>query len=95
MVAKHLGSAQSGNPKRYLKFAEDIEKLKQFSGLTCECGQLDAYLWIAGEYWSWKENSRIKINADLKRQFERLTENPDTEPLLAPLLGIGISGATA
>jgi hypothetical protein len=40
MVAKHLGRAQSQNPKRYLKFAQDIKKLKELAGLTCECSQL-------------------------------------------------------
>lgn len=95
MVRKHLGRAQSQNPKRYLKFAEDIEKLKELGGLTCECAQLDAYLWVAGEYWCWKKNPKLKVSSDLKGHFERLAENPENERTLRNLLGIGVSSASA
>jgi hypothetical protein len=91
MVGKHLGPAQSKNPKRYLKFVEDVQKLKELAGLTCDCAQLDAYLWVAGEYWYWKEHPTVEINADLKAQFERLERNPEDEQTLAALLGIALS----
>jgi len=93
MVAKHLGQAQSQNPKRYLKFVEDIEKLTELAGLTCNCAQLDAYLWIAGEYWCWKENPNLKVSGDLVGHFERFAENPENERTLGDLLGIGTSSA--
>ncbi|MGC2161079.1 MAG: hypothetical protein WA634_04140 [Silvibacterium sp.] len=86
MVAKHLGSAQSNNPKRYLKFAEDIERLKELTGLNCDCAQLDAYLWVAGEYWCWKKDPKLKISTELKRNFERLEQNPENEHALGKLL---------
>lgn len=96
MVGEHLGRAQqSQNPKRYLKFAEDIERLKELAGLTCEWAQLDAYLWVAGEYWCWKKNPREKISADLKGHFKRLEENPEMERTLRNLLGIGASSPSA
>jgi len=96
MVAKHLGRAQgSQNPKRYLKFVEDIEKLKRLAGLTCDCTQLDAYLWVAGEYWCWKKEPQREIDADLKRCFERLGENSENDRTLRDLLGIGASSASA
>jgi hypothetical protein len=95
MVAKHLGAAISRNPERYLGFVENIEKIKELAGLTCNCDQLDAYLWVAGEYWCWKKNQKIEINMDLKRHFERLEEIPGSEPTLRRLLGIGSSAANA
>jgi hypothetical protein len=88
MVAKHLGPAKSQNPKRYLKFAENIERLKRLADLTCDCAQLDHYLWVAGEYWRWKKNPKEEINSDLKYHFERLEENPENEGTLRKLLGL-------
>jgi hypothetical protein len=90
MVERHLGRAKSRKVERYLRFAENMERLKELAGLTCSCDELDAYLWIAGEYWCWKKNPKEKINSDLKRQFERLAENLEEDRLLRNLLGIGV-----
>jgi hypothetical protein len=87
MVAKHLGSMKSKNPKRYLRFSEDIATLKRLAGLTCSCAELDAYLWVAGEYLSWKTNSNLNINGDLKPHFEQLEKDPESERSLRNLLG--------
>jgi hypothetical protein len=96
MVGTHLGpSAQSQSANRYLKFDEDIKKLKECAGLACDCDQLDAYLWTAGEYWRWKQNPKRRINGELKAHFERLGKNPDTERRLAELLGITAGNAVA
>ena len=95
MVGKHLGSMKSVNLKRYLGFNEDIETLKEAAGLTCNCAELDAYLWVAGEYWYWKAHPRTNINGDLKPHFERLAKDPDSEGTLALLLGIGVSAENA
>jgi hypothetical protein len=90
MVAKHIGRIQgSQNPKRYLRFAEDLEKLRGLAGLTCDCAQLDAYLWVAGEYWRWKEDPQVKISADLKLRFERLSDS-EGDRTLRTLLGISV-----
>lgn len=89
MVGKHLGEMKSENPKRYLKFAEDIETLKTMAGLTCNCAELDVYLWVAGEYWYWKAHPRANVNGDLMPHFQRLVEDPEKESNLAVLLGIG------
>ena len=90
MVGKHIGSMKSENPKRYLKFTEDIETLKRLAGLTCSCAELDAYLWVAGEYWYWKAKTRLNISGDLRTHFERLEKDPDSEPTLSSLLGISV-----
>lgn len=90
MAHRHLGRHRSKNPKRYLAFSEDIEKLKELAGLSCDCDQLDAYLWVAGAYWSRKKNPKVKINADLKAHFERLDADPEAEPTLAELLGLSL-----
>jgi len=95
MVGKHLGSMKSENPKRYLRFNEDIETLKEVAGLTCNCAELDAYLWVAGEYWYWKAYPRSSINGDLKPHFERLAKDPESEPTLVALLGIGVTAENA
>jgi hypothetical protein len=90
MVGKHLGSMKSVNSKRYLGFNEDIETLKEAAGLTCNCAELDTYLWVAGEYWYWKAHQRTNINGDLKPHFERFAKDPESEGTLALLLGIGV-----
>ena len=94
MVAKHLGILQSANPKRYLKFAADIVMLKQVAGLTCNCAELDAYLWVAGEYLIWKANPSTKVNGELKPHFEELAKSPENEPALRSLLGLDVSATT-
>jgi hypothetical protein len=90
MLGRHLGpKMQSKDPRRYHKFSEDFETLKRVAGLTCNCAELDAYLWVAGEYWYWKDHPKSSISGDLKVRFENLRGNPSTEPLLVALLGIG------
>ncbi len=89
MLGEHLGSQiQSKDPRRYHKFTEDIETLKRVAGLNCSCAQLDAYLWVAGAYWCWKDRPNESINGDLKVRFENLHRDPATEPTLVALLGI-------
>ena len=88
MVGKHLGQMRSKNPKRYHKFTEDIETLKRVAGLNCSCEDLDSYLWVAGEYWYWKEYPKVQVNTGLKLQFENVLKNPGSEPVLAALLGL-------
>ncbi len=89
MVGLHLGrSMQSKNPKRYLRFAEDIETLKRVAGLQCSCADLDGYLWPAGEYWYWKAHPKTQISSELKPYFETLETNPEKEPDLAKALGL-------
>ena len=95
MVGKHLGHFQSVNSKRYLKFAEAVEALKRAAGLTCDCAELDAYLWVAGEYWSWKVDPKLNISGDLRPNFERLTKDPESERTLCDLLGIAVGFAPA
>ncbi len=87
MAVWHLGQAQSRNPKRYLCFCENIEKLVELAGLTCDCAELDAYLWIAGEYRSWSKNRKREISLDLKPCFEHLQNDPESEPILRNILG--------
>lgn len=93
MLGKHLGrKMQSKDPRRYHRFTEDIETLKQVAGLNCNCAELDAYLWVAGEYWYWKDHPKYRISGDLKRRFENLRGNPSAEPSLAALLEMGTQG---
>jgi hypothetical protein len=87
MAAWHLGQAQSRNPKRYRRFCENVEMLIEFAGLTCDCAKLDAYLWVAGEYRSWSKKRKREISSGLKRRFEGLQNDPESEPALRDLLG--------
>jgi len=93
MVEAHLGLKHSFDPKRYLIFAANVQKLKEVARLTCDWDELDHYLWIAGEYWSWKRNPDVPIY--LRRYFERLKTNPGIEGTLAGLLGIEEKSAIA
>jgi len=96
MVGVHLGKAnRSTEQKRYLKFAKDIENLKALAGLTCNCAQLDAYLWVAGEYWCWKKKPTLDISGNLRDHFERLEDSPKNERILRTLLGIDVNSAGA
>lgn len=86
----HLGrQMQSKEPGRYHRFCEDFETLKRVAGLNCDCAELDAYLWVAGEYWYWKEHPKYPISGDLKMRFESVRRSTSAEPVLAALLGIG------
>jgi hypothetical protein len=87
MVAWHLGRAQSSNIKRYLRFCENVKTLCELASLTCDCAEVDAYLWVAGEYQSWPKNKKREISSDLKPAFERLRKDPESEPALRDLLG--------
>ena len=88
MLGLHLGrSAQFGNGKRYLKFAEDVETLKMAAGLQCSCAELDGYLWMVGEYRYWKAHPKTQVNAELRLHFEALETSPEAEPDLAKALG--------
>lgn len=78
-------------PTRYRKFADDIETLKRVAGVECNCAELDSYLWVAGEYWYWKNHPTYRISSDLKPCFENLHTDPSLEPPLAALLGIAVS----
>ena len=90
----HLGrQMQSKDPRRYHKFTEDIQTLKRVAGLNCNCAELDSYLWVAGEYWYWKDHPKYSISSDLKQPFENIQSNPTAEPSLAALLGIGTEEA--
>ena len=87
MAAWHLGKVQSRNPNRYLRFCENITMLIELAGLTCDCAKLDVYLWIAGEYRSWSKKRKREISSDLKPRFERLRNDPESEPILRDILG--------
>ena len=88
-LGAHLSrEMKSKDPRRYHRFAEDIETLKRVAGLTCTCAELDSYLWVAGEYWYWKDHQDYSINGDLEVHFGNLQRDPATEPTLAALLGI-------
>lgn len=94
MLGRHLGrQLQSKDARRYHRVTVDIETLKRVAGLNCNCADLDAYLWVAGEYWYWKDHPKYKISGDLKPRFENLQENPSDESLLAALLGISTAEA--
>jgi hypothetical protein len=89
MVGQHLGpSMQSKNPKRYLKFTDDIETLKRVAQLQYSCADLDKYLWMAGEYRYWKAYPKTQISADLKPYFETLETDTEKEPDLAKAFGL-------
>lgn len=92
MVGRHVGpKLQSKKEKqyRYLRFVDDFETLKRMAGLTCDCEDLDGYLWVAGEYWYWKAHPKTEISSELRPHFEMLGTNPENEPELAKLLGLG------
>jgi hypothetical protein len=91
MVSQHLGSRKSQNPKRYLRFVEDVETLKEIACLDCSCADLDAYLWVAGEYWYWKDHRNEQISGDLRPEFERLAEGLESDNTLRNLLGIAVA----
>lgn len=90
MVSQHLGTKTSKNPMRYLTFIEDIKTLREAACLTCSCADLDAYLWVAGEYWYWNDHPKADISGDLRIEFERLAKGFESDNTLRNLLGVAV-----
>ena len=93
MLGRHLDDEMRSKANtRYRKFAEDIEALKRVSALNCDCAELDSYLWVAGEYWYWKDHPTYGINGDLRLSFENLDKDTARESPLSVLLGLNSNG---
>jgi hypothetical protein len=48
------------------------------------------YLWVAGEYWWWKDHPKYPISSYLRKRFENLKQDVSAEPLLATVLGTAV-----
>jgi hypothetical protein len=71
MLKRHLGRRQYLDNKdhRYGAFVHTFQQLKRWSGFPGSNRQLDRYLWLAGEYSSWKKKRKVAINAELAALF--------------------------
>ncbi len=68
----HLGRKGQvwAEPNEYKAFCENLRRLKERSSLACGFAELDRYLWLAGLYRAWLEDSKAKINTEVARLFE-------------------------
>ena len=87
MVTYHLGPANSvREPDHpYRSFVTNLERLRTLAGLSLSSCELDGYLWLAGQYLSWRRNRDAIINSELKGLFE--APSPEAAAELASLLG--------
>jgi hypothetical protein len=72
MIRFHLGatamSRSAANP--YLAYVESIEQLSELSQQKGRLRDLDRYLWIAGQYRSWRRDGEAPLNGELKALFK-------------------------
>ena len=72
MLKYHLGygtyRTDSGHP--YRAFVANFTALNQLSGCAGPPRTLDRYLWLAGQYRTWRANPKAPINTELKQLFE-------------------------
>jgi len=68
MVRFHIGPASggAGPVASYVEYAARFRELAQATKWTGSTNELDAYLWLAGEYRAWLRNQDVSINAELK-----------------------------
>ncbi len=71
MVKHHLGRGNQVTSKsgRYVAFTQNLDKLKALAGLRAKNRELDRYLWLAGQYHTWRRDREARINAELQRFF--------------------------
>jgi len=85
MILYHLGRnlypMNTDNP--YRSFTENLDRLRELSGLSVTLRELDRYLWLTGQYREWlKKGDKAQLNSELRSLFE----DQDTE--VKRLLGI-------
>ncbi len=89
MVDYHLGRGlrvrNAEHP--YRAFLTNFGLLKQLAGWTGCNRELDHYLWIAGQYRTWRKNHEAPINAELSRLFAGAADGVEAD--LAVLLPAG------
>ena len=72
MVAYHLGRGRYAwdDTAPFATFVLHLQRLQQMTGISCSVGELDTYLWIAGQYRAWCRNAeRAQINTEARRLF--------------------------
>lgn len=72
MVAYHLGNRgklhDSDHP--YQAYVANLVRLREWSGLSWQGRELDRYLWLAGQYRTWKSGAKAPINRETRQLFE-------------------------
>lgn len=86
MLKRHLGRRHylDDTSHPYAAFVRKFQELKRLSGFTGSNRQLDRYLWLAGEYVTWKKKPAAAINAELAALF---AQPPGEVAILLDALG--------
>ncbi len=89
MLAHHLGRGRcvsdSSNP--YRAFKQNLEQLRELSGVSASLREMDQYLWLAGQHREWLKNGDdARINGELRGLFDD-PPSPDARGDLAMLVG--------
>jgi len=78
MLNTHLGCPR-GELFRYRTFVENLRRLKEEPDWFGTYRELDHYLWISGQYLTWRKNPKAQINAELRTLFESPTGDTANE----------------
>ncbi|HPO93355.1 MAG TPA: hypothetical protein PL072_07770 [Phycisphaerales bacterium] len=70
MVAHHLGIARSPLEISYIEFARRFDELALSLGMTTNRRRLDRYLWVQGQFESWRKGI-AETSSELRPFFER------------------------
>jgi hypothetical protein len=91
----HLGrrgrSHYRASPFSYLTYVADVNRLRDWAGLSCSYRELDRYLWLRGQWEQWRKpplKSRgvgSGVNPEVRDLFS--SDCPQTKGLLAEAFG--------
>lgn len=68
MLRHHLGRRNYYKDRKhpYKAYVSNFQKLYAYSGWQGAIGDLDHYLWIAGQYRAFRKNRKAQVNSELK-----------------------------
>lgn len=70
-VKRHLGKLiGKSTDKRYIRFHENVQLLRELAGVNCGGEKFDRYLWLAGAYRVW-EDPKQQIAAEAALLFDK------------------------
>ncbi len=92
----HLGRGNTVNDKEhpYRAYVTNHRRVKELSALDPTNRELDHYLWLAGQYRTWKKNPEARLSREIRELFEDPTPEvaADLNALLPATLDKALKG---
>lgn len=82
MLHFHLGPRNTVGDQQhpYRAYIANYQRLKELAGLAVTNRELDHYLWLAGQYQTWKKkNPRTRLSREIRDLFENPTPEAAAE----------------